>query len=176
MLNAQTRLLLICALAFVGWQCRTALETLPGGSAPGPKAIVFLYADCPISQKYTLKINQLAQKYPQVRFFGVFPQGDSEAAVRQFGEAYATQFPLRRDARNRLVRRLGASITPEVFLLDGQNKTRYAGAIDNWYFALGQYRPAPTEHYLEAAIEDLLARRPVARPRTRAIGCAIEPE
>jgi thiol-disulfide isomerase/thioredoxin len=136
-------------------------------------AVVFLAADCPISQKYVRTLNGLAERFPQVAFVGVFTRWDDAAAMRQFQSEFQPRFLLWRDAEGRLVRRLGANVTPEVFFLK-ENKVLYRGAVDNWFVALGRYRPAPTEHYLEDAIRAVLEGRAVAVTRTEAVGCGIE--
>lgn len=136
-------------------------------------AAVFLAADCPISQKYVRTLNRLVEGFPQVTFVGVFTRWDDAAALRQFQSEFQPRFPLWRDAEGRLVRRLDARVTPEVFFLQ-ENKLLYRGAVDNWFVALGQYRPVPTEHYLEDAVRAVLAGREVAMVRTEAVGCGIE--
>ena len=49
----------------------------------------------------------------------------------------------------------------------------YRGRIDNVYAALGKRRPEATEHDLRKALDEVLSGRPVAEPRTQAIGCYI---
>lgn len=136
-------------------------------------AVVFLAADCPISQKYVRTLNLLAERFPEVTFMGAFTRWDDWAALRQFQTEFAPAFPLWRDGEMRLVRRLGASVTPEVFFLK-ENRTLYRGAVDNWFVALGRYRPAPTEHYLADAIRAALNGQAVRVAKTKAVGCGIE--
>ncbi len=136
-------------------------------------AVVFLAADCPISQKYVRTLNGLKERYPQVTFVGVFTRWDDWAALRQFESEFAPAFLLWRDAEMRLVRRLDATVTPEVFLLK-ENRVLYQGAVDNWFVALGRYRPAPTEHFLEDAIQAVLDGQTVRVASTQAVGCGIE--
>jgi thiol-disulfide isomerase/thioredoxin len=154
--------------------CRAPLRALDFWAKNKPVALVFLAAECPISQKYVLTINELVQKNPDVAFVGVFTRWDDAAAIEQFERAFQPQFPLHRDGQNRWVRHLGAGITPEVFLLDRGRTLRYRGAVDNWFFALGQHRPKATERFLADAIRAVLAGQPVAVPRTEAVGCRIE--
>ena len=136
-------------------------------------AVVFLAADCPISQKYVRTLNLLAERYPQVTFVGTFTRWDDWAALRQFESEFAPAFPLWRDAEMRLVRRLDATVTPEVFLLK-ENRVLYRGAVDNWFVALGRYRPTPTEHFLQDAIQAVLDGKTVRVQVTKAVGCGIE--
>lgn len=136
-------------------------------------AVVFLAADCPISQKYVQTLNTLSQRFPEVSFVAAFTRWDDAEAIQQFRSEFQPRFPLWRDGEMRLVRRFGATITPEVFFLKG-NKMLYQGAVDNWFVSLGRYRPSPTEHFLQDAILATLEGQPVRVPRTSAVGCGIE--
>ena len=69
-----------------------------------------------------------------------------------------------------VARTFGASVTPEVFLLDRRGIIRYRGAIDD--------RPnepqAVTTHYLKDAIVQILAGEAIATSSTEPIGSPIE--
>lgn len=155
------------------WGCRsTQAPAVPPGNAL--EVVVFLSAECPICQKQTLTLNQLAARYPEVRFKGVFTRWDPRRDIRLFEKKYRPAFPVYRDNRqHRWVEKLGATVTPEVFLLQN-GQVRYHGAIDNWFYAPGRHRPAPTVHYLSDAIT-AVRRGEMANPvQTEAIGCLIE--
>jgi len=49
----------------------------------------------------------------------------------------------------------------------------YLGRIDNRVEDFGKVRVQATEFDLRDTLDAILDRRPVARPRTRALGCAI---
>lgn len=136
-------------------------------------AVVFLAADCPISQKQVLTLNQLAERFPQVKLVGVFTKWDQWDDVHRFQRTYLPRFPLWRDGEMRLVRHLRATVTPEAFCLK-KGKVAYQGAVDNWFVALGRYRPEPTEHYLRDALEAALAGQSPQVKVTKPIGCLIE--
>ena len=106
-------------------------------------------------------------------FAGVFTRWETSESMQEFRQYYPTGFPLFPDEKNRLVRRLGATVTPEAYLLHGES-VWYHGAIDNWYYALGRYRPSPTAHYLGDAIEAALQNAPAPVFSTKALGCGIE--
>ena len=69
--------------------------------------------------------------------------------------------------------RLGATRTPESFVLDKQRVVRYRGRIDDQYAALGKRRTVVTAHDLGDALEAILAGEAVNEPRTGAVGCLI---
>jgi hypothetical protein len=143
---------------------------------PSIKVIVFTRTDCPISNRFAPEINRLYGAYhPRgVQFFLVYvdPQEQPDA-IRTHLNDYGYPCPGLRDPKHTLVHRCSASITPEavVFGLDGA--ITYQGRINDLYVALGQSRTKPTTHDLEDAIEATVLGKPVATPKTNAIGCLI---
>ena len=141
-------------------------------------SVVFFFApECPLSQNYTLPIQEIRTQFPSdsLLFLGIFP-GDFEAdtAYTWFAKKYAVSYPLLRDPENIFTDRLGATITPEVFVLDRKGKILYNGAIDNWAFDLGKKRQVVTEKYLIEALTAVIENREIRIKKTKAIGCIIE--
>jgi hypothetical protein len=64
-------------------------------------------------------------------------------------------------------------VTPEAAVFDARGRVVYRGRIDDRYVDFGLDRPEPTSRDLERAIQDLLAGRSVAVPRTQAVGCIL---
>lgn len=169
----QLFLLLLAGLGLLSLAARPA--------APRPRATVyvFLAESCPISQQATLPLRALHARYGAggVQFVGVFPGGTATAAsVAEFGRTYAVPFALRLDGPGQpLTRRLGARITPEAVVVAADDRTiLYRGRLDDQYAALGERRSLSQHHELADALADLAAGRPVATPRTQAVGCFIE--
>ena len=143
--------------------------------APALRVLIFLETECPISQKTTGRIQALADAYAgRVTFNAVYP---SETVTRRevaaFGRAYALRLTPRLDPAHRLVRQYGATTTPEVILMTQTGQILYRGSVDNQFYALGKYRPAPTEFYLRDAIEAALLGRPVPVAYAKPVGCLI---
>ncbi|HJT77429.1 MAG TPA: redoxin family protein [Gemmataceae bacterium] len=139
-------------------------------------AVVFLGVDCPLARLYAPRLAELSRAYDPrgVAFLAVDANAhDSPAELARFARENALPFPFLRDEGNAFANRLGATRTPEVFLLDARRVVRYRGRIDDQY-AVGVRRAAPTRRDLADALDDLLAGRPVRRPRTTATGCAID--
>ncbi|MBK8704042.1 MAG: redoxin domain-containing protein [Saprospiraceae bacterium] len=136
--------------------------------------VIMLDAECPICQKYTLTLRELEARYPRTAFVGVFTKWNKEEDMEDFAGQYELDMPLLQDPRHRLVRALKATTTPEVFLFDRQGALQYRGAIDNWFYALGNYRPQITEFYLEDAIKALAEGKAVPVKVTKPIGCIIQ--
>lgn len=146
-------------------------------SEPGKAmAIMFLDIDCPISQYAAKPFQTLnAQHSETIQFIGVIP-GDyySSEKIDSFMTAMKLDFILIPDTKNKLVKRLGATITPEVFLIDGAENVIYQGALDDKYKALGRARQEVSERYLERAISALVLGTPIELSKTDPIGCKIE--
>jgi mono/diheme cytochrome c family protein len=81
--------------------------------------------------------------------------------------------PVLRDAHQLVSRYFGVRRTCDTIAIDTERSAIvYRGAVDD-QFAEGARRPAPTAHYLRAALDEHLAGKPVTTPRTKAHGCAV---
>ncbi|MBN8578060.1 MAG: hypothetical protein J0L66_14040 [Cytophagales bacterium] len=141
------------------------------------EVVIFMATDCPITQKYMHTIRLLAKRYrKQLTVTGYFPAGINPQAERDFRKEYSVPalVKLVDDKSHTYTNRLGANITPEAFLLDNKGVIIYSGAIDNWFFELGRYRPTVTEHYLVDAIEASLKGSVPAITSTETVGCSIQ--
>lgn len=138
--------------------------------------VVVLAADCPISQKYIPSLNALRKRFTEqdLHIQAIFPGHVKKSARKKFTREYNLTFPLETDKNFLCVNRLGATVSPEVFVFDTERIIRYRGAIDNWFYELGGYRKAATENYLADAITSLLAGKLPAMDSTTALGCYIQ--
>lgn len=142
------------------------------------KASVWLWLspDCPISNAYAPEIARLTAEYTArgVRLNFVYSEPDLDnAALAAHARAYGLRSSLFRDDDGRLARACGITITPEVAVIDAHGKLAYRGRIDDRFVALGRERSVVTTRDLRDALEAMLAGRPIATPRTPAIGCAM---
>ncbi|MBZ0237176.1 MAG: redoxin domain-containing protein [Deltaproteobacteria bacterium] len=96
---------------------------------------------------------------------------DNEAAVKAWKMAH----PVLRDVTGETGKAYGATNTPNMFVIDPSGTVVYAGAIDNSPDGEGG---APTGgtlvNYVDAALGDLAAGRPVATPVTKPYGCGVK--
>lgn len=140
-----------------------------------PTVLLFVRTDCPISNRYAPVIRALAERYAgRVRFYSVFVAPDESASsVQTYMREYAPGTIPLLDPAHALVRRAGATVTPEAALFDADDELVYRGRIDDRYIAFGKARPRATVHDLADAIEAVLEGTPIARPRTPAVGCYI---
>jgi thiol-disulfide isomerase/thioredoxin len=145
----------------------------------GKKAAVFVFlaTDCPLSQSYTLTLNELSKEYEGsgVRFVGVFSGSEPQkGAVDDFVKTYNLKFQTIKDPDFKLADFLHASKTPEAFLVNSTSQAIYKGAIDDWAPELGLHRTVVTKHYLKDALDSMLSDKPVVIKETQAVGCFIE--
>ena len=138
--------------------------------------LLFVQTDCPISNRYAPTIARLHARFqPQgVAFYLVYPDRREDAdAIRRHGREYGLPGQALRDVQHVLVKRVGATVTPEAVVLGARGNIVYRGRIDNRYMALDQVRPQPTRSDLVNALDAALAGRPPDPSVTEAIGCFI---
>jgi hypothetical protein len=97
----------------------------------------------------------------------------AEPEVVKYARDYRYSFPLLLDPRQDLVHLAGATVTPQAAVLSPDGKLLYLGRVDNRVEDFGKQRFQATEADLRDALDQVLAGKPVARPRTKSIGCAI---
>jgi peroxiredoxin len=142
-----------------------------------PAVIVFLGVDCPLANLYIPRLKELAGRYPAatVRFFAVDPNDyDAAPEIAAFARRHELPFPFLKDPDCRAADLVGVTRTPEAVVLDGARRVRYRGRIDDQYAVGGKNRKEPTRHDLAAALEEVLAGRPVTVPVTPPAGCLID--
>jgi len=138
--------------------------------------LLFVQTDCPISNRYAPTIARLYARFqPQgVAFYLVYPDRREDAdAIRRHGREYGLPGQALRDVQHALVKRVGATVTPEAVVLGERGNIVYRGRIDDRYMALDQMRPQPTRNDLANALAAALAGRPPDPSATEAIGCFI---
>lgn len=171
---------MICALAcaFAGCRAPAAKPDLSGYLENRKAAVfVFLAPDCPLSQRYTLTLNELHAEFRDdgIGFYGLVAGNDFyQSEIDRFSNEYKLAFPVRQDPDFALADLWGASKTPEAFFVSASGETLYKGAIDNWYEGLGAPRTVITEHYLKDALDNFLLGKDLRHKETAAAGCFIE--
>jgi len=155
--------------------CLLLLQQLAFSQNDSVTVYIMLREDCVISQHYTLPLNQLFEDYQseQIGFMGVFP-GGRDLEVDRFREKYKVAFPMKSDYYMSLTKKLGATVTPEIVILDhASDEILYQGRIDNTYFRVGKKRTVTTTSELEDALRAIRDDQPIAIARTKAVGCFI---
>jgi hypothetical protein len=137
---------------------------------------VFTRTDCPISNRCAPEIRRLHETYQArgVEFFLVYVDPmDKPDEIRRHLQEYDYRCRAIRDPKHELVAYCEATTTPEAVVFAKDGAMSYRGRVDNQYAELGNSRAQPTTHDLADAIDSVIQGRPVAVPRTKAIGCMI---
>jgi peroxiredoxin len=141
--------------------------------------VAFIGTECPLAKQYAPRLGALAAEYESkgVNFIAIDANlQDSLAEIAQFARMYDLKFPVLKDMSNRVADAFGATRTPEVFLLDVNRVVHYAGRIDDQFgfkTGAGYAKPRLERRDLAAAIDELLAGKPVSQPMIKADGCLI---
>ena len=140
--------------------------------------IFFTCNHCPYVLGSDESTRATAEKYAprSVRFVGINSNSvltyaeDSFAKMIERMEAKKFPWVYLRDESQRVALAYGALRTPHFFVFDRERKLVYTGrALDN-----PREPEKATVNDLEAALEDVLAGRPVAKPLTNPIGCNVK--
>lgn len=143
--------------------------------------VIFDCNTCPTSKAYNSRIIALHKKFVSQGFPVVLinPNSAEVVAEESFDEMvkYANNrkydFPYLYDESQETVKMFHPNNTPHVFVLNkvsNELKVAYIGGIDN----NARDASKADKHYVEDAVNDLLAGRTVAMPKTRTIGCSIK--
>lgn len=136
---------------------------------------------CPVSKAYNDRILALNKKYAPKGFplIAINPNspeissGDSFDEMVRYAKKKGYDFPYLYDESQATVRAFGATNTPHIFVLaksGSELKVAYIGAIDD------NSRDAEKvkKHYVENAVDALLAGKPVETTKTKAVGCGVK--
>lgn len=91
-------------------------------------------------------------------------QGTGVELNKESSMSWGMQHPLLLDEEGKVGRAYGATNTPQMFVLDPSGVLVYTGACDD----------EAGKSYVDAALSELLAGKPVSTPRTKAYGCSVK--
>ncbi len=143
-------------------------------SLAGKNGIVLLFiaVQCPVSNAYNERMEQLAQDYQArgINVIGINSNvAEDAAAVKAHAAEHKLTFTILKDPGNKIADKLGASVTPEAYFLDANNKLLYHGRIDNARNA-AQVETSDLRNALDAA----LAGKAIEKTEAKAFGCTIK--
>jgi peroxiredoxin len=148
------------------------------GDIKDAKAIVVVFTcnHCPVAQAYEDRIIQLAADYKDkgVEVVAINVNNndaDKLPAMKERAEEKGFKFDYLYDPSQEIGRAFGATVTPHAFLLDGEKKLVYVGAIDD-----NMEASEVKENYLRDAIDSVLAGSNPAKESTKPAGCGIQYE
>lgn len=141
---------------------------------PDPTVFIFVLPDCPVCNSYVPELKRLRQEFSQVEFFRVYADPDLTATeAKRHSKEYDFGFPGLLDPKQELIRKSGATRTPEAAVFSSDGKLLYRGRIDDRYVDFGKKRDQPGERDLENALSAILKNEPVHWPDKPPIGCFI---
>ncbi len=133
--------------------------------------VIFWSGVCSHCVRYDAYLNGFAEQSPGagLRGGGVAAGRNARSDPRDHGGALA-DLPDPARSQRAVAQRWSTQQTPRAFLLDAGRAILYRGAIDNFKY------PNDPEYaaYLEPAIAEFLAGKPVQRTETASFGCAIQ--
>jgi mono/diheme cytochrome c family protein len=142
----------------------------------GATVLIFYSTECPISNSYSPTLKGLVESFPadKVKWVGVCVDPDlSDADVKAHSRDFSLKFPVARDKHGALARKVGAKVTPEAVVIDGEGRVRYHGRIDDQFAARQKRNVNPTSSELKDALEALLSGKNVTKDYAEAIGCPL---
>lgn len=155
-------------LADIGGQSHS-LASLQGTQGT---LLLFISTRCPVSNNYDERMEALHREYgPRgVRVVGINPnRNEPVEEVRRHAQEKGLTFTILKDAGNRIADYLGASVTPEAYLLDTQRVLRYHGRLD-----ADQHEPSLNSNELREALDALLNGQDITNLGRKAFGCTIK--
>jgi peroxiredoxin len=144
--------------------------------------LVFTCNHCPFAKKYESRIMDLDKNYKPKGFpvVAISPNDptvepdDSFENMQKLAKTKGYTFPYLMDETQNVAKEYGATKTPHVYVLEKQKNAsyvvKYIGAIDDNC----EDASAVKEKYVENAIANILAGKPVTPDFTKAIGCGIK--
>jgi peroxiredoxin len=136
-------------------------------------AVIFTCNSCPVAVDYEERLIKLANDYKDkgVTLVAINVnknEPNSLPAMKQRAEEKGFTFSYLFDPSQQIARDYAATVTPHAFLLNGERKIVYMGAIDD-----NQNEGSVSKHHLREAIDAVLAGQNPAVAETKQFGCGI---
>ena len=132
--------------------------------------------DCPFVKRHHVKrktMVELSQKYADkgVVWLAINTTHYMDrAASKKWHTDWKLPYPILIDADGKVGRAYGAKSTPHMFIIDQAGEIVYRGAIDS---DPGGKAASPVS-YVDVALGELLAGKPVGNPETNPYGCSVK--
>lgn len=172
------------ALLFGGAVLASATKPAPPvglGSYLAKKAtaIVFVGVSCPIANRHAPELATLAKtaKARGGRLVLVYSNPGDQATAKTHAARYGlSDAVIVCDSDQKLKSALGATVTPQAFVLNADGKVLYSGRVSDDSVGPAKSRGAAALHHeLADALTAALAGKPVKVAKTEPVGCVIEP-
>lgn len=134
--------------------------------------VMFWSTECPWVQPYTERINSISSDYSSrnVSFWGVNANStESFENVKSHAGEKGYVFPMLKDDNNLVADMLGATRTPEVYVIDKSRIILYHGSIDD-----NRDASKVAANHLRNALNEIIAGKDVSVKNTKFFGCTIK--
>ena len=134
--------------------------------------LMFIATQCPVSNSYNGRMNDLYKDYHDkgVAIIGINAnKSESIEDIKMHAQEKGFKFPVLKDWKNVIADKLGATVTPEIFVLNPHFEILYHGRIDN-----SSRIEKVTSHDLRNALDEILSSKLVVVSSTKAFGCTIK--
>ena len=149
-----------------------ASHTLASLKGKNCTVVIFIATKCPVSIAYNDRMEKVFEDYKAkgINVIGINANNTEPASeVKSHAAEKGLKFTILKDDGNKIADRLGATRTPEVFLLDAKGKMAYHGRIDN-----SQKAEGITSNDLREALDAIIAGKAVTKTDGAAFGCSIK--
>lgn len=138
------------------------------------KAIVLMFigTQCPVSNAYNDRMVNLYNDYSArgISFIAVNSnKQESVEEIREHAKEHGFKFPVLKDWNNVIANKFGASVTPEIFVLNSKFKILYHGRIDD-----SRREAGVNSRDLQNALNAVLEGKAPPLSETKAFGCTIK--
>ncbi len=135
--------------------------------------LVFWSCKCPISLSYDSRVEELRTRYAAQGIVVAGVASNTNETPEEIRANLANRkmlLPVLLDSEGNLAEKLGATHTPSVFVIDGNEILRYKGAFDN------NKKPGESGRiaYVEEALNAILAGQEIRLKETGSFGCGIK--
>lgn len=155
-------------------------HTISSEDFPGqPLLVVFLCVHCPYVKRIQDGLGQFSRDYRggPLAMVGIasndvdmYPEDAPESQAAMADRA-GIAFPILFDESQEVARAFSAACTPDFFLFDSDHKLVYRGQFDD---ARPSNDVEVTGRSLRAAVDAVVAGRPVAEDQVPSLGCSIK--
>jgi len=134
--------------------------------------VIFIATKCPVSNAYNDRMEKVFEDYKAkgINVIGINSNNtEPSTEVKSHAAEKGLKFTILKDDGNKIADRLGATRTPEVYLLDSKGKLAYHGRIDD-----AQKVESITSNDLRNALDEVIAGKAVSKTGGAAFGCSIK--
>jgi len=134
--------------------------------------VIFVATKCPVSNAYNDRMEKLAEDYKAkgINVIGINANSTEPAAeVKSHAAEKGLKLTILKDDGNKIADRLGATRTPEAYVIDTNFKLLYHGRIDN-----SQKVEGITSNDVREALDEMRAGKAISKTGGAAFGCSIK--